>query len=203
MTKLPATIDEPQALTYAREHFAAFRDHKHEPYPGMGEFSWLDKSDSRRLIVQMYKAGALKDDMFMMRVCDSALNGSDVAYEAVSQLIIEFENNPAKTKPTALRKFTMEMARDGIKPERRSGPKTSNYYLRDIAISSVVFKVHLKFDLNPYRNEASPRESACSIVARAMREEKLTGPRGKPWTESAVVAIWKKYSGIAQMISMT
>jgi hypothetical protein len=190
MTKLPATIDEAQALTYARGRIAPFRDGKHELYPGMGEYYWLDKADGRRIFVQILKVGALKDSMFMMHVCNAARGGSDLADEALRELIIEFENN-RKEKPTALADYTMEIARAGIKPERRSGPKTSNYYLRDIAISSVVFKVHLKFGLNPYRNEASPRPSACSIVAKAMREERLKGPRGKPWTEHAVVAIWK------------
>jgi hypothetical protein len=160
MTKLPAIV-EAQALTYAREQFAAFRDRKHELYPGMGEFSWLDKRDSRRLMVEMLKAVALTDSMHMMIVCDCAKNRLDVADEALRELIIEFENN-RKDKPTALADYTMEIARAGIKPSGRRGPKMSNYYLRDIAISSVVFQVIQKFGLDSYRNEASPRPSACS-----------------------------------------
>jgi hypothetical protein len=198
MTKLPATIDEAQALTYARGRIASFRDGKHELYPGMGEYYWLDKADGRQLFIQMLKVGALKDSMFMMHVCNAARGGSDLADEALRELIIEFENN-RKDKPTALAEYTMEIARAGIKPSRRRGPKRSNYYLRDIAVGGVVLQVQLKFGLDPYRNEASPRQSACSIVARAMREERLKGK----WAESAVVAIFKKYSGIAQMISMT
>jgi hypothetical protein len=200
MTQLPATNVEAQALTYARERVASLRDNKLELR--MGRISWFDKADSRRLVVQMLKAVALEDSMNMMTVCDCARNGWDVADQALRELIIEFENN-RKDKPTALADYTMEITRAGIKPSRRRGPKGSNYILRDVAVSGVVFQVHLKFGLDPYRNEASPRPSACSIVSKAMREEKLKGPRGKPWTEYAVVAIWKKYGRCAQMISIT
>jgi hypothetical protein len=99
MTKLPATIDEAQALTYARGRIASFRDGKHELYPGMGEYYWLDKADGRRIFVQILKVGALKDSMFMMHVCNAARGGSDLADEALRELIIEFENNPKKSQP--------------------------------------------------------------------------------------------------------
>ena len=198
MTQLPAIV-EVQALAYARERVASLRDKGLELRDGK-RMSWFDKADSRRFFVEMLKDVVRQDSIgtHTMLIRDCALNGLDLAQEALCELIIEFENN-RKEKPTALAEYTMQIARAGIRPSRRPGTKRSDYYLRDFAVSGVVLQVHLKFGLDPYRNEASPRQSACSIVARAMREEKLKGK----WTESVVVAIWKKYGHFAQMISMT
>jgi hypothetical protein len=71
------------------------------------------------------------------------------------------------------------------KRNKRGGDANRNRG-RNIAICATIESVHLEFDYDFTRNEASDGPSACSIVAEALNHI------GENLSESAVVKIWSR-----------
>ncbi len=175
-SQLRATLVEAEALAFARAELDWLRDN---PIRMFGvDVRFLDTDDARRFVRQAMKDHALRHPTNMMKICDYARAGWDLADEALRELIIEFQDR-REPLPTYLASYSMEVMRGGFR--HASGPKKADHLFRDIALMVVVENVAKKFGLNPTRNRASKRPSACSIVASAVG-----------LSEAAIVKIWQR-----------
>src|SRR5262249_17858506 len=140
-------------------------------------------------------------------VVDDGCKGWDLAQEALRELILEFKHRK-QPLPPALDGYDFSLTAQTIRAPL-SGPKPYKTFFRDIGISIVVGEVSQQFGLKPHRNvskHAAPRPSACSIVATAWTEFRLsleTAEREtaqRPPTERAIQKIWQKYGPLIRPI---
>ncbi len=174
--QLPATLVEAEALAFARAELDWFRGN---PISLFGvDVRFFNAGDNRRFVRQTVKNYALRHPVNMMEIADYARGGWDIADETLRELIIEFQDR-REPLPTYLASYSMDVMRGGFR--NAPGPKKADHLFRDIVLMMVVESVGKKFGLNPTRNRASKRPSACSIVASAVG-----------LSEAAIVAIWQR-----------
>ena len=190
MAKLPTTYVEAvkaQALTRAKSMVASWRDDRGEMGEMIGsEFFWLDKAESRRAIVELFKFGALTYPDVMMRLVDKAWAGFSVAQDVLGELEREFLHR-GEPPPPYLAAYLMDRSANRGAPRRKSGPGGADFFFRDIAVTGLVGEICREFGLKPYRDlKGRKNPSGCSVVGEAL---------GK--SEEAIAAIWGKYGHIA------
>ena len=113
-----------------------------------------------------------------------ATAGDSIAHEALCD-VADHLAKCGKTLPPALQRYVIAAARHP-KPSRRGRHPVSNIH-RDEAIFHAV-QLAVGMGLRPTRSVASSddRESACSVVARALTECDMA------MSEQAVVSVWTK-----------
>jgi hypothetical protein len=182
MVKLPTTIQQDEALQFAREEVARWRDMKN-PW---GEDSVLSPEASQAMLRHILKEAALQHPSLMLMVIDAARNGDDDADAVLKNLIIEHQSRDDRM-PTALTAWNMEVLHRSLhKPPAR---KKKNYILRDLFISLTVVDLVDRFGLKATGRSAR-RRSACSIVGEALGEARMR------MTDKAVEAIWERYKHV-------
>lgn len=191
--KLPATLQEAEALAYAREHVRAIRDEK-IAFIGELTLSWFAKPDNRRATVQRMKDAATQP-LLLMDLCNLATAGWAVAQDAVQELIVDYSCR-CEAMPAPLATYNMALADPRHRPGRLGAPEKADTYLRDIAITYVAGVTCWKFGLDPTRQVASrPKKqeavSGCRVTALAMYEENVGV------SEPTVVRVWTKLGWIA------
>lgn len=177
MTKLPATIQEAEALAYARELHV-----RHVEIPMFGvAYDWKSDDAGRQFARDIIKRLAQHRPEHMIEMVERARQGLSVADEALRQLILEYQDRNEKM-PTYLASYAMDIVA-GFKPRRRPAQRRETHFFRDIRIAVFVLLVSERFNLRPTRSPTSSRESGCSIVATVIG-----------MNEAAVVSIWTRIS---------
>jgi hypothetical protein len=189
LTKLAATLEEAEALAYARESVRMVRDEKILFLEQ--RLSWFEQADSRRLWKQWLRITA-QDPRGLMDLCDDGLDGDVIAREALGELILEYRT-ARKDLPPQLGNYEMHVVRASIDPERRGRgrPKGDRprISLRDLATVWVVGDLCATFGFLATRNTLSKKDhpSGCRIVALALEAEKLA------IGESTVIGAWMRW----------
>jgi hypothetical protein len=195
MTKLPATLGEPEVLAHARANVRMIRDEKIS-WLGL-PLSWFEKSDRRQGVKQWLKMNMAADPNRLLDLDQLARAGWGLAHEVMCELIVEYQHNNIEMPP-ALKTYNQLVARaagDSQHRQRKTGGKQlADFLLRDIAVIFCVGDVCWKFGIPPTRNPASKREhlSGCKAVAMALAEEGLAFI-----SEPGVVDIWRRYGHLA------
>jgi len=141
--------------------------------------------DNRRLVIELMKNLAISRPGAMLYVIDRARAGWDIADEALRQLIIDYIER-GQPMPISFAAYTETLVHSPRRELR--GKKKSDYVLRDLAISSLVWNLCDTFNLKP-TGRSTRRRSACSIVAQALGEEAHINMSAK-----RVEAIWLVYA---------
>ena len=190
MTQLPATLNEAEALAFARHKIALLRDGK-IAFWGIEYGRWFEKNESHRISRQMFKAWAMESPINRMNAVEFARAGWTLADEALRELILEYRDRGEPLPSTYLAAFDMEIIA-GKRFRRMPARRKSDNVMRDIAITFIVHFVAERFALDPARNrEARRRPSACSIVTDALRLEGVLAI-----AESGVNKIWERNSAM-------
>jgi hypothetical protein len=184
MTQLPMTMVEDEAMAFARQEFAQFRDGTN-PW---SEHSPLSGGAGRALTRYFMRQGALLHPINRLRIIAMARAGDVDAVTVLKTLIIEAQSR-GEALPAELATFNMEILHGGL--HQPPGPKRKDKILRDLCIALTVAAVCDRFGLSPTRNTASrgrpsARRSACSIVAEALDVAHMQ------LGEKAVEAIWAR-----------
>jgi hypothetical protein len=190
MMTLPATLQEAQALSFAREWFANLNTD--DPL-GLGVpllhhdagHLWL-----RRIMMLANSDDAAGAQMQLELVC-RARAGYDDAHLALVAMITE-RTNRHEPLPALLAGYNIELI-NGRTVRRPPGRQLADNLLQDIAVVGCMMGLMRLFGLKPTRYKYSRlRPSAASVTARAMTEAGLH--RG---TEGAVEKIWQRLKGHA------
>jgi hypothetical protein len=183
---LPATLhqhDARDALEYARRRIAFFRDN---PLKIWGEVQPFDAASGRRWLIEKLKMLFASDKTeWQMLIVDNARKGSDVAREALRELMNNYINHK-KSMPLCLDVYNLDLINKKLGPVA-SGPKPVDGAFGDFEIALIVFEITQRFPLKPTRNRAAPRECACSIVAEAAT-----------MTERRVEQIWARWARLKE-----
>jgi hypothetical protein len=183
-----AEIAEADAVAYARDLVRQARDGKIELF-GV-PLNGFDKDDNRTAVRKLIEYVAVASPNAMLDLPHLARAGWGLAHEALLSLHVQYEHE-GKPRPPPLATYIMECAAGRTYP-RVPSKKREDYFLRKIAITSIVGLVCEHFKLKPTRSRSSYRKpSGCSIVAQALGEEHMG------IGEDAVTAIWQQLGNIA------
>jgi hypothetical protein len=171
---VPATLSEAveaEALEFARAVVQGMKTGdgmSHDP-----PLNPFIPADNARLARDLLKKVA-RTPLGVSDVVDWAKDGWDLAEEVLCELIVEYDERK-EDKPTSLIAYNIWLAKRRFRPPepKTTGPKTTNYMLRDWMLVALVWKLWRRFGLNPTRNLLSKRErtSGCKVVAEACRLE--------------------------------
>lgn len=181
MTEIMSPRDNA-ALAFAREKLLQMRDERLDAFAGI-EAAWLDKADNRTFAVEMMKRYAMGSPANLMNLVDYARQGWGLADRALRELILEYINR-GQMLPTYLAAYNMEIVQQ--RPPRRPAREKADYFLRDIAITSLIIVLIDRFGLTPYGRHSS----ACSIVAEALGAVKIN------MNYKAVAEVWRRYGKV-------
>jgi hypothetical protein len=175
MMTLPATVDEAEAIEFARDWL---RCHSGNP--------WSDHPNrtadaGRAFWRQLLWRAARQHPVYRLQIIAVARAGDADANEVIRTLIIEMQSR-GDPMPAELVAFTMEVLHGGL--HQPPGPKRKDRILRDVNVAMAIAAVVDRFGLAPYRNAASVRLLACAVVAAADNR-----------SEKAVESIWRRYGG--------
>jgi hypothetical protein len=178
---LPATLEEAQALMFARDWLAAIRA---ADFLQLGDPFTDDALHA--LVRRTFKNLAEWHPRNAARVLRLALHGAEDAHAALADLIAERTERDEPLGPT-LATYANILANDGRpKPRRPEGRQRGNF-LANFVI--VVLLIDMKRRLGlPLRTMSLRRPSLCSIVAQVLAELGLS--RGG---EEAIWKIWAAY----------
>jgi hypothetical protein len=117
-----------------------------------------------------------------------AVIGDEIAHRVLCSVAARFVAGGCNM-PKRLRDYVAELLtrQSQQAPQRRRGRDPYANYVRDFYITSAVLQL-CRLGLKPTRNRATERESACSIVSRAL--ERLQVELAEP----AVEKIWERFS---------
>ncbi len=181
-----AEIAEADAIAYARELVRMVRDGKLE-LCGL-PLNWFERGDNHAAARQLIERFAVLSPNLMLDLPHLARAGWGLAHEALLSLHIQYEHE-GKPRPPALAAYIQEFAA-GRTYAQRPSKKPENNFLRRIAITCIVGSVCERFHLKPTRS-GSHKPSGCSIVAKALGEERMA------IGEAAVTAIWAQVGKMA------
>jgi hypothetical protein len=191
---LPATLEEAEALAYARHQIARWRD-AGNPW---SEDSILTPEASRAAVRNIYRNIA-------MAHCDGAMDIIKLAHardpdadEVLLQLIREYLSR-GEQLPTELAFYNMEVTQrgEGWRFRKRRGQKWHHSMLRNIGIAMLVAAICDRFAGFSPTGSSPHRKSACEIVAEALDEAEFVGARGR----KAVEEVWRNYKGVAPTVA--
>ena len=162
---LPPTLIEADALAFARQRIAHYRD--------MGGFRPAGGHDlHRNALKQFAKVSAFN----LSTVKHYARSGSIDAHEALRAMTAEELAHDGRVRPQ-LADYVIDQFNPALMSRPRGRQKATNF-LRDCLFVGVVGEVVYRFNLSPMRNRAARqprRPSACAIVAEAIRLELPAG----------------------------
>jgi hypothetical protein len=180
MMTLPATVDEAEAMEFARAWVARANS---GDFLGLG-CSLLDPECGprflRRLMRTIWKSSA-HDQLILIEL---ARAGWDDADAVLLDLIFEL-TNAGQPLPAFLATYNAWRQTERRAPRPRGRKKATNF-MADVALVGLAIDIVERFGLRPTRNHVSPRPSACSVVARVVR----------PMGERAMEKLWHKYAPI-------
>jgi hypothetical protein len=156
---LPATIEEVEALTYARDFIMQLHTNGGDvgsPFEGAESCHFLRKHLRLSL-------GFAEGRMWLT---DMARAGDEESQAVLRDAIVEMKSRHIEL-PTELEYYNMQLVRGDIVPVKWGGPKKKNEFTRNICIAMTVAVVRDRFELKPTGRSAR-RRSACSIVAEAL-----------------------------------
>lgn len=189
MTTLPATLDEAEALTFARGWIASMREGE------LGDlgFAPLHPQAGHALVRRLLQIG-LENPRQALAILEAARAGWDAADDAIRDVILEHISQGEPVPPLLAEYHAAIVAGQVVaKPQ---GRKKSTNIVQDICIVVLIIELIERFpDLKPTRSQLESKNrpvkkpSACSITATAMTEAGLH--RG---TEKAIQEIWRHYS---------
>jgi hypothetical protein len=190
VNKLPATLQEAEALSYARECVRMVKNDKISFF-GL-PLSWFERDDSRRWWKQWLKITAMTPDG-MLDLYEAARAGDGPSHEVLCELIRWHHHNRAEMPPV-LATYDMQVVRAASDPKiqappRKRGPKGKPALLRDLAVVWLVGVIRWKFGLKPYRSKLSRSErmNACRVVYLALEAERLAV------SEDTIIAIQARW----------
>jgi hypothetical protein len=179
LSRLHATIQSTEALTYARE--MVLRAHRYDGNSG----SFFEAAESRAFVRRFLR--------LMLLTADGRLNLLALARvgEEDAQIILRNEILELKSRrlplPAEFDGYEMELIAGMVPPPQPGvGPDLRNELLRNITIASTVAAVCDHYRLKPTGRSARGR-SACSIVAEAL------GAIHKQMDSKTVEGIWRRY----------
>lgn len=163
MTKLPKPTHVAQALAHAHQCLEQLKD-KHLPGAGL---PILHPGAGENFARQVLKFKALSGALGMLWVIEVAA-GWDEADLALRELAIELMHR--KQCPPMLEGYAMKALKT---PHRRKrGRRKSTNFLQDMMLAALVADLSQNFGLHPTRKTDAHRDSACDIVAVAVKEAK-------------------------------
>ncbi|MBR0778731.1 hypothetical protein JQ625_28220 [Bradyrhizobium diazoefficiens] len=181
-----AEITEADATAYARQLACMVRDEKLE-WCGL-PLNWFDKVDNHAATRKLIERLAVLSPDLMLDLPHLARAGWGLAHEALLKLHVQYEHE-GKPRPPALAAYIQELAA-GRTFLHVPSKKQEDNFLRKIAITFIVGSICERFKLKPTRSSRS-RPSGCSIVAKALAEERMA------IGEDAVTAIWAQLGKVA------
>jgi hypothetical protein len=178
MAKLPATVEEADALLFARDLITRLS--------GAGSAGSPFEAAESRYMLRKCLGAALQTANGRMWLIEQARNGEEESRIVLRDAILEMKSRHVEL-PTELEFYNMQVVRGDITPPLRwQGPKKKNELTRNVCIAIVVAGVVGRFGLKPTGSSAR-RRSACSIVGEALEAV------GMRLGYEAIKTIWNEY----------
>jgi hypothetical protein len=175
MTTLPATLQEAQALDFARDWLKRWQ----------AEFA---EGEGRAFLREGLKnlAGHIGPNA-TLDLMDRAYAGSEDAHLVLVDMINEYTNRH-EALPSFLATYNAEFLTGRVVFRSPPGPKWTTNFTQDVCIVLLMVELVRRFDLRPTRNKLQRRRPcAASVAAQATAELGLH--RG---TEEALGKIWQR-----------
>lgn len=183
MADIPVTIEEAEALEYARELLGRMRS---ENISVLGiEFAMFDPEAGRDFAREIAKRVAQHHPSNMTDIVEAALAGWRLGEEVVIEMIQELQDR-RESLPASLAHYNSVILNERRKPKRQPAQRKESNFIRDIGIMILVLLIAERFQMRPTRNPSLSKKgspSACSVVASAIG-----------MTEPAVVSVWTRVS---------
>jgi hypothetical protein len=177
MTKLLATIEQADALHYARDLIVRLH--------GREGGSPFESAESRRFVRDLMHA-CINFPRGRMFLIDAALAGEAEAQHLLSDAILDHVS-ARREMPTELAYYSEKLAlRQVPDPVASPGPDKRNEFTRNVIISVVICALRDRFHMKPTGRSAR-RRNACAVVGQALA---VVGHGIGP---KAVEAIWSLY----------
>jgi hypothetical protein len=179
MTKLLATIEQTEALEFARA--LILRGHRNDGESG----SFFEAAESRAFVRKFLRIMLLTVEG-RLDLLALARAGEEDAQIILRNTILEIKSR-LEPLPAEFIGYDMELIAGKVPPPRSGpGPDRRNELLRNISIATTVAAVCDRYSLKP-TGRSMRKRSACSIVAEALAVIHMA------IGYKAVETIWKKY----------
>jgi hypothetical protein len=192
----PRPQREEMALKYARHWLAGSRDLMTEQ-AGISAWRFWRKLSAVGTISHSERGPEIGEatgwiSHNVRELVDLAERGDGDARNVLIEMIAELFARGEQVSLPELLRHRMAGLLGGRNPIKRKRFNAHANTSRDHQIASLIERICRRFDLTPLRCVATRHlQSACSIVAKAAREEGIANSRGRPITEGAVEKIWK------------
>jgi hypothetical protein len=159
MTKLLATLEQADALAFARDLIVRFH---HSGKVG----SPFEAAESRAFVRKWLRVGLLTTRTQMI-LTELALAGEEDAQAILADVILEARNRREQL-PTVIESYEIKLVAGKVQPAPNQGGRDKrNELTRNILIAMMVAAVAEQFRLKPTGRSAR-RRSACAVVADAL-----------------------------------